>query len=68
MSTTLFHDDVNRRHRLNRIPLQACLTVNCAEKRAAELIVHRRERKNLNIVHHRRNSFDTLHRCFRVGF
>src|SRR5260370_39792840 len=58
----ILYYDVNGRHGLNGITRERGLSINGAVHRPAELVIERRGGKNLDIVHHRGDSLDALHR------
>src|SRR6267143_868394 len=57
---TVFDDDMNGRHGLNGIAREARIAIDRAVKCAAKLIIHRRRRQNLDVVHYRGNSFNAF--------
>jgi hypothetical protein len=64
---TVFHDDVDRRDGAPGIARQHAISEDGPRYREPGLVVHRRQRQNLNIVGHAFDTLDALHNALGVG-
>jgi hypothetical protein len=60
-NVAIFYDDMDGRHGLKSVAREGGVAVDCAVNRTANLVIHRREWKNLDVVHHGGDSLDAFH-------
>ncbi len=65
---SISHDDVDGRKRGHSIAGQYGVAINCAIDGSAQLIVHRRDGENFNLIVDRGHALDTFYRVFSIAF
>src|SRR5260370_885209 len=64
----ILHDDMDGGHGLNGVAREGGVAINGAVQGAAELVIHRGNRKHLDVIHNRGHSLNALYGGLGVGF